>query len=72
MTARADQETFVSTRDYVREVAGGDDWGRFECDIEFFHVLSAIRGKRQVSEATRARRVATLAGYRESRQQAAS
>lgn len=60
----------VSTRDYVREIRGGDNWGEFACDATFFHVFSAIRGKRQVSEATRGRLAVNLAVAREA--QAAS
>lgn len=55
----------VSTRDFVRELRGGSDWGEFECDIEFFHVFSAFRAKRAVSEATRASLAARLAAHRE-------
>lgn len=39
--------------DLAVEVAGGDDWGQFEVPVEFFHLFSAIRRKRQVSEAQR-------------------
>lgn len=44
-----------STQDFVTEVAGGTTWGEFLVDAEFFHLFSAIRGKRALSEATRAR-----------------
>lgn len=48
----------VSTRDYVTEVRGGDDWGEFRVNAENFKVFSAIRGKRERSEAQRAAAVA--------------
>ena len=54
----------VSNGSPVREVAGGSDWGQFECDISFFHVFSAFRRKRVLSEETRAKRAAVLAAHR--------
>ncbi len=50
----------VNSRDFVREVAGGDDWGQFEVDAESFRLFSAIRAKRALSEADRAARVERL------------
>ena len=39
--------------DLATEVAGGDDWGQFEIPVEFFHLFSALRRKRAVSDAQR-------------------
>lgn len=61
----------VSTRDFIREVRGGEDWGEFECDAAFFHLFSAFRGKRAVSAETRAARAKQLAAARELRRSSA-
>lgn len=55
----------VQERDFVTEVAGGDDWGQFEVRVENFYLLSAIRRKAVVSEEIRAARAAVLAAHRE-------
>jgi len=59
-----------SSVDSVRKVAGGDDWGEFHVDVEFFHLFSALRRKRVVSESERQARSERLAAVRELRRSA--
>lgn len=54
----------ASTKDFVTEVRGGTDWAEFEVKVEFFHVFSAIRAKKQLSEAAAAAAGARLAAAR--------
>lgn len=54
----------VSTRDFVTEVRGGTDWGEFEVQRENFRLLSAVRAKRKLSEATKAARAEHLRSLR--------
>lgn len=52
------------TGDFVTEVRGGDDWGEFTVKAEFFHLFSAIRRKRRLSEEARVAAVARLEAAR--------
>lgn len=46
-------ESLSKSHDFVRKVAGGDDWGDFRIKIENFKLFSAIRAVRAVSAAQR-------------------
>lgn len=46
-------ESLSKSHDFVRKVAGGDDWGDFRIKIENFKFFSAIRAVRAVSAAQR-------------------
>jgi hypothetical protein len=54
-------------RDFLVEVRGGSDWGEFTCDAENFYLFSALRAKRTVSEAERAKKTAHLERLRADR-----
>ena len=60
----------VKSADYVTERAGGEDWGEFDVKSEYFHLFSAIRAKRAVSEAERAARAKRLVTARSLRRPA--
>lgn len=51
-------------QDLVREVSGWDDSADFEVSGKFFHLVSALRKKRNLTEAERASRAERLAGVR--------
>jgi len=53
-----------SKQGFVREVAGGDDWGQFEVNAASFHMFSAIRRKRVMSEEQRLAAAERLAAVR--------
>ncbi|WP_322409149.1 hypothetical protein [Microbacterium invictum] len=45
-----------STQEFVREVRGGTDWAEFTIAAENFRLFTAVRAKRKISAAERARR----------------
>lgn len=57
----------ASTQSFVRVAHERGDGVEFVIDAAFFHLFSAIRGKRAMSEATKAARAKQLADARELR-----
>jgi hypothetical protein len=57
----------ASSRGFVRLVRESGDGAFFEVDAPFFHLFSAIRGKRAMSDEAKAAGVARLAASRELR-----
>lgn len=60
----------ASTRDFVTLVREAGDGAFFSVQVEFFHLLSAIRGKRAMSEAAKAAAAERLAASRDLRRPA--
>ncbi|WP_372968540.1 hypothetical protein [Microbacterium sp.] len=64
-------KNLASTRDFVRLVREVGDGAEFVIDAPFFHLFSAIRGKRTLSDEAKAAGAARLAASRELRRSSA-